>query len=186
MEWKSVVGYEGIYEVSDNGDVRVLDREYVDDIGRHTIKRGHLLNPRKTLLGYKRVTLCKDKHPKSYAVHRLVAQAFIPNPNNYPCVNHKDEDKLNNKVSNLEWCTSEYNANYGTRNERMKETLRSRERNCKAIIAIRVDDGGTEYYRSAREAERVLGYPHTGISNMLKGRAKTAFGRIWKYAGELL
>ena len=108
-EWRDIEGYEGLYQISNKGRVKSLNY-------RMTRKEG-ILKPNDTQ-GYLQIRLCKNKNHKHYYVHRLVADAFIPNSNNLPEVNHKDEDKHNNCVDNLEWCTSQYNANYGTRNVR--------------------------------------------------------------------
>ena len=108
-EWKKIPGYEGLYEVSNMGNVR-------------NVRRNKLLRLSKTNNRYIRVSLCKNGIKTGLTVHRLVAEAFIPNPDNLPEVNHKDEDKTNNRVENLEWCDHKYNMNYGTRNIRAKET----------------------------------------------------------------
>lgn len=107
-EWKAVPGYEGLYEVSNKGNVR-------------NVRRNTLLRLQKNQ-GYIRVWLYKNGIQAGLRVHRLVAQAFIPNPDNLPEVNHIDEDKTNNRVDNLEWCSRKYNVNFGTRNIRAKET----------------------------------------------------------------
>lgn len=180
-EWRPVVGYEGLYEVSDKGEVRALERSFTDSIGRKTMKKARLLNGRVSGHGYIRITLEKDGQPKTYNVHRLVAEAFIPNPSMLSFVNHKDENKLNNNVSNLEWCTAKYNCNYGTRNERMTEKLRATCKASKPIVATTAD-GKKEYYKSAHEAGRILGHVHTGITNALNGRTHSAYGRTWAYA----
>lgn len=179
-EWRPVVGYEGLYEVSDKGEVRALEKSYTDSIGRKTTKKAHILNGRVSKYGYVRITLEKNGQTKTYNVHRLVAEAFIANPSKLPYVNHIDEDKTNNSADNLEWCTAKYNCNYGTRNQRMRDTLR-RVVVGKSIIAT-TKDGLKERYKSVREAARKLDYPHTGISNALNGRAHTACGRVWEYA----
>ena len=102
-EWKNVIGYEGLYEVSSIGNVR-------------NVKRNTLLRFSNNQ-GYIQVYLYKNGIRKGFRVHRLIAQAFLPNPNNLPQVNHLDEDKTNNRVDNLEWCTAKYNSNYGHRTE---------------------------------------------------------------------
>lgn len=101
-EWKNVIGYEGLYEVSNLGRVRRVNKGLLK-----------LQNNQ----GYNQVYLYKCGIRKGIRVHRLVAQAFIPNPDNLPEVNHKNEDKMNNSVDNLEWCTAKYNVNYGHRTE---------------------------------------------------------------------
>lgn len=107
-KWKDIEEYEGIYQVSNLGKVRSKDR-LVNRIVRGAfseyMKRGSIMTPNKIGSNYLRVELSKDSKRKKYYIHRLVAQAFIPNPNNLPCVNHKDGNKLNNNVDNLEWCT---------------------------------------------------------------------------------
>ena len=103
-EWKNIIGYEGLYEVSNKGNVR-------------NVRRNTLLRLSKNQ-GYIQVYLYKNGIRTGLKVHRLVAQAFIPNPDNLPCVNHKDETRNNNDVRNLEWCTQKYNCNYGTARQR--------------------------------------------------------------------
>ena len=119
--WKPIVGYEGYYEVSNLGRVRSMDK-YVNTKGdSKRIRNGRVL---KGILchNYVWVTLSKDNLKSKKRVHRLVAEAFIPNPDNLPCVNHKDENRSNNSIENLEWCTTEYNNNYGTRKEKLRKT----------------------------------------------------------------
>ena len=111
--FKEIKGFED-YEVSNHGNVRSL-------------KRDRILKPKITR-GYYYVTLCEDGKKHDKRVNRLVAIAFIPNPHNLPCVNHKDENPSNNHVDNLEWCTYKYNSNYGTRNERIAENLKGIKR----------------------------------------------------------
>lgn len=112
--WKDIINYEGKYEVSNLGRVRSLSYNGTGEI--------KLLKQGTDKKGYKRVGLCKNGKTKHYYVHRLVAITFIPNPDDLSIVNHKDENPANNNVNNLEWCTSEYNNNYGTRNERASES----------------------------------------------------------------
>lgn len=108
--WKDICGYEGLYMISNLGNIK-------------SIKKDALLKPIQNNNGYSRVSLYKNGKYKAFSVHRLVAEAFIPNPGALPQVNHKDEDKSNNKVDNLEWCTAKYNSNYGTIKERRKKSL---------------------------------------------------------------
>lgn len=120
--WRPVKEYEGYYEVSNLGRVRSIDRVVVDKTGRRQFKKGTLLNYRPDRQGYCIVSLSINRKYKTKCVHTLVADAFIPNPDNLPQVNHKDEVKSNNCVDNLEWCTAKYNANYGNRNKKVIET----------------------------------------------------------------
>lgn len=110
--WKDIKGYEGIYQVSNRGNVRSLHYNKL-----------RILTP-LSKQGYYSVALSVNSKCKHFPIHRLVAEAFIPNPSNLPEINHKDEDGTNNSVDNLEWCTREYNNNYGSRNKRVSETLK--------------------------------------------------------------
>lgn len=110
--WKDIPDYEGLYQVSNLGRVKSLNYNHT---GKPKILKLHRQN------GYLSVTLCKNNNPMYYYVHRLVAKMFIPNPNNYPIINHKDENKMNNFVNNLEWCTHKYNTNYGSCIKRFSE-----------------------------------------------------------------
>ena len=120
--WKPVIGYEGLYEVSSYGRVRSLDR-YVKGKGEsYWLRKGKVLSPEKNKDGYLLVSLCCNGKRYLRTVHRLIAQAFIPNPDNLPEVNHLDEDKTNNRVDNLEWCDRSYNNNYGNRMDKVRKT----------------------------------------------------------------
>ena len=118
-EWRPVVGYEGLYEVSNTGQIRSIDK--YDTKGRFL--RGKILKLLKCRNGYLMIGLNKNGIRKGYLVHRLVADAFIERPDGLYEVNHKDEDKTNNIVENLEWCDHKYNNNYGTKIERQKSTM---------------------------------------------------------------
>ena len=166
-EWRDIKGYEGLYQVSNLGRVKSLNcRGHKGCIG--------ILTPRLDGKGYEMVALYKEGKARNTKVHRLVAQAFIPNPNNYPQVNHKDENKTNNNVKNLEWCTNEYNHNYGTRNERVGKLL------SKKVICITTG----EIFNSMREACRKYNI-HTGsMTECCQGKRKTAGGYKWEYFKE--
>lgn len=116
--WKDIEGYEGLYQVSNLGRVRSLDRIVKFSDGHSQPMKGKILVFGKNHGGYWQVGLSKNSKSTRKSVHRLVAETFIPNPNNYPCVNHKDEVKTNNRVDNLEWVTYKENTNYGTCIER--------------------------------------------------------------------
>lgn len=165
--WKDIKGYEGKYQVSNTGKVRSLNYR------RWGVVRE--LKPRieKTDDGYLSVMLHKNSIGKVFKIHRLVAQAFIPNPNNYPEVNHIDENKQNNNVLNLEWCDHKYNNNYGTKPRRIGQ------KNSKPIIQCSLDGSEIREWESMRAAKTELGI--FNITQALKGRYKQAGGFVWKY-----
>ena len=120
--WKDYKDYEGLYQASNLGRMRSLDRWVKGPNSSIRFCKGRILKPCTTKDGYLLVNLCKNGKVKSFLVHRLVAEAFIDNTDNLPQVNHKDENKLNNNVDNLEWCDAQYNSNYGTRTERLSKS----------------------------------------------------------------
>ena len=166
--WKAIVGYEGLYEVSDQGRVKSLNYNHT---GTEKI-----LKPHKTRDGYLQVSLCKDGHIKRTYVHRLIAEAFIPNPLGLETVNHKDEVKTNNVASNLEWMSQKDNNNYGTRNKRVGEAhskqVQMFDKQTGELLAT---------FPSAHEAERVTGIDQGNISKCCNGNRKSAGGYIWRY-----
>ena len=183
--WKDIKGYEGLYQVSDCGNVKSLERDvfnYRGTVIRHTEEKILVQNIGK--LGYAYVNLYLNGKPKSIKTHRLVAMAFLPNPENKPQVNHKDENPLNNCVENLEWCTASYNANYGTRNERMVQNRRSYKLGnapkAKPVFCVELN----KTFDCAKRAEQELGIWGTSIIKVCKGKAKTTGGFHWKYADD--
>jgi hypothetical protein len=125
--WKDVSGYEGLYQVSNLGNVKSLDRMEKLKNGAIRKRQGRYLSLKVDKYGYLIAVLTKNARHKDFKVHRLVAAAFIGNPNDYDQVNHKDENKKNNVVTNLEWCNAKYNTNYGTRNQRLTGRLYTAE-----------------------------------------------------------
>ena len=117
--WKDIVGYEGLYQVSNLGNVKRL--KGYKGRGKGYIVEEHLIKPSINSNGYQNVVLCKNGKTKTFTMHRLVAIAFLDNSEKLPQVNHKDENKLNNCVDNLEWCDRVYNNNYGTRNKKCSD-----------------------------------------------------------------
>ncbi len=122
--WKDVVGYEGLYEVSSKGEVRSVSAYRPFTVRNQTTQRYHSGKVLKPIFDgrglYQQVTLSKEGVSRRFLIHRLVASAFIPNPNGLPEVNHKDENKTNNAIENLEWCDHKYNNNYGTKKDASK------------------------------------------------------------------
>lgn len=165
--WKSIPGYEGIYEVSNTGQVR----------GKNGIRK-----PQETWDGYQYVKLCRRGHEKKYKVHRLVALAFIPNPLGLAEINHRDENKRNNHVLNLEWCDRVYNDNYGSRNNRAAESIRKAKQ--KSVSCYDKSGNFICTFESAKEAGKEMNIAYSCITGCARGRRKSAGGYIWKYCGK--
>ena len=127
-EWKDIKGFEGVYQISSEGKVKSLERYCKSKNGSVRLKKELILKPFMNTNGYCFVVLRLNNEYKTKSIHRLVAETFIPNPDNLPCVNHKDEVKSNNSVSNLEWCSVAYNNSYGSRCDRVSEKLKGRTR----------------------------------------------------------
>ena len=155
---KDIKNYEGLYAVTEDGRVWSYKRQKFLKLGHHHS-------------GYLNVRLYKNGIGKTYSVHTCVAEAYIPNPDNLPCVNHRDENKQNNSVDNLEWCTVKYNTNYGTSIQRSHEKLK------KAIYCRELD----EIFSSAGDAAEQLGLKRPNIWCALSGRSKTAGGYHFEY-----
>ena len=167
--WCTIKGYEGMYEVSDQGRVRSLK------FGKERI-----LRPGMDGCGYLQVGLWKNGDRNVFLVHRLVAQSFIPNPDNLPEVNHRDENKENNFVQNLEWCSDKYNTNYGTRNQRVSEK-NTNGKLSKPVLQFTKDGELVGEWKSMMDVQRNLGYANQHISSCCKGKLKSAYGFIWKF-----
>lgn len=165
-EWRDIPGYVGLYKVSNFGNVKTIKRQGTDD---------RILKLTKARNGYLNIALCKDGTYKRFGVHRLVAMAFLDNPGALPCVNHKDENKENNVLSNLEWCSHQYNNNYGTAKER---ATRSRYKSCVGMW----EDGKIREFNSCTIASRETGISQGNIWGACNGLWKTAGGVRWKYA----
>ena len=175
-EWRTIEGYEGKYQVSNLGKVKSLKDRYGNP-------REKILHQGKNSNGYLLVVLYKEGKLKHYLVHRLVANAFIPNPNNYPYVNHKDENPSNNCVDNLEWCDAKYNINYGTCiNRRVSSTDYKAIADKKSKKVFQYDKQGNliKIWASTRECGR-NGFAHNHVSDCCRGKLKTYRGFKWSY-----
>lgn len=179
-EWRPVVGFEGLYECSSLGRVRSV---------KHPVKRpfgdgfagGKMLKQNPTDRGYLVVCLSKNGKHKCGRVHQLVAKAFIPNPHNLPYINHKDEDKSNNRVSNLEWCSPEYNTNYGTRNKKVSEKMTNGKLS-KKVDRFDLNGNYIDTWISINEIQRVLGFHSGAICACCKGKRKAVGNFVFRYA----
>ena len=162
--WKPIVGYEGLYEVSSFGRIR-------------SVVNGWLLTPDEAR-GYLRVTLYKNGARNRQPVHRLVAMAFLPNPRNKTTINHIDEDKSNNCVSNLEWCTPKENCNHGNRNKKISRGI------SKPVKQLSKAGKLLAIWESMTIASKVLGISLSEISVCTREHHKSAGGYKWRYANE--
>lgn len=155
---KDIKGYEGLYAITSCGKV-------------WSYRNNKFLKPGNNGVGYLFITLCKNGKAKNFYIHRLVAEAYIPNPDNLPQVNHLNEDKTANYISNLSWCSAKDNCNYGTRTERVARA------NSKPVYCVEL--GKT--FESASKAERELGLSKH-ITSCCKGTRNTCGGYHWRYA----
>ena len=169
--WKDIEGYEGLYQVSNLGRVKSLKR--ITKIPNAMRKQDEKIIKPKTTGYYYHVKLCKNGQVKNFTIHRLVAKTFIPNPENLPCINHKDENKLNNVVSNLEWCTYKYNNNYGNRVQKASQKQQ------KQINQYDLRDNFIKCWNSINEAIRF--YKNRHIWDASVGKRKTASGFKWEF-----
>lgn len=159
--WKDIPNCKGMYQVSNLGNVRSFSNK----------KNGDLLKLSTNKHGY--YTVCIKG--KNVLVHRLVAIAFIPNPDNYNVVNHKDENKLNNNINNLEWCTSQYNFDYKT--ARLRQAISQG----KPVEQLTLDNIPIATYYSSACASFINGCDDSSIHKCCLGKRKTAGGYKWRY-----
>ena len=175
--WKPIKDYEGLYEISSLGRIKRIAGFRKSCRESKVIVQERILKPTKDRDGYLLVSL--GKKSGKLKVHRLVAQAFIPNPENLPCINHKNEIKTDNRVENLEWCTVKYNNNYGT------AKIRSGIAHRKPIIMLSKDRVFIKRFSFIKQAEKELGIK--GASTMIvrccKKQIRSAYGYIWEYDG---
>ena len=164
-QWKTIKDFPGYY-VSDKGRVLGIS--------------GRIMKPTAPGKNWKYYSVCLKRDGKDYrrTIHRLVAESFLPNPNNLPQVNHKDENKLNNIVENLEWCSARYNNNYGNnmRSGREKVSI-ARSKPVEMVM-----ENGVKLFSSIREAARLTGLNRLCISRACNGKGKTAGGFAWRYS----
>lgn len=165
--WKFIEGFDGHYQISDKGRVKRTET-------------GAILKPSVSTNGYLFVNPYKNgkNYPKN--IHRLVAEAFLPNPHNFTEVNHKDEDKTNNDISNLEWCDRSHNINHGNRNVKVARKL------SKAVVQIDLNGNNVNEFYGLHEAQKQTGVDFRSIQACCKKRIKSTGGYVWRYANEQL
>ena len=168
-EWKDIKGYEGIYQVSNEGRVR-------------SVRKQKLMKPKTDKKGYKVIQFSVNGKRRAFKVNRLVAQAFIENPNNLPCTNHKDCNPANNRVENLEWCDYTYNNHYASRIEKARIKMFNNPKISREVYKYTLDGDLIAKYPSANEAQRDIGINYSrGVSMCCRGIMKTYKGYRWSY-----
>lgn len=161
--WKDVIGYEGLYVVSNFGNVK-------------NSKSNRMLK-QENAKGYKRVTLRKNNTARHFTVHRLVATAFLENPYDYPCINHIDENTSNNRLDNLEWCTYSYNINFGSRNFKVM-------RDSKPVAQMDFAGNVLAKYISIGFASKILNVDPSNIYKCCNGKTQYAYEYKWKFISD--
>ena len=170
-EWKDILGFEGIYQVSNLGRIKSLEK--IDALGRKVEEK--ILKPHPNGNGYYNVGLCKNSKVRFYQVHSLVYEAFNGQIPENMQVNHINEVKTDNRLENLNLMTPKENVNFGTRNERISKKL------SKTVLQFDLQDILIKEYPSTRQAERETGFAQGNIVKCCKGKYKTAYGFKWKY-----
>lgn len=189
--WKPIKGYEGLYEVSNLGNVRSLDKHVMYG-NRYCLLKGKPMKPFHNLYGYLKINLHKNGQGKHYFIHRLVSEAFIPNPNNLPCIDHINTIRDDNRVENLRWCTRKENCNNPLTREHASIKIWTKEANEKGLATKRknqscncevpvyyIDEDGSKIsFKSMAEAERQTNVSHSYISRSVNKKVPI-LGRQW-------
>ena len=175
-EWRDIKDYEGLYKISNRGNI-------ISNKGNQIKQLKHSFNK----FGYQITTLRKNNNPKVFYVHRLVAQAFIPNPDNKPCIDHINTDKTDNRVENLRWCTQKENCNNQTTIENYKNRIffqSEKHPNSKPILQFSKDGEFIRKWNCAADVEREMNIYATNITACCKEIQKTAYGYKWGYVDD--
>ena len=177
-EWRDIAGYEGKYQVSNLGNVRSVDRTFINTCGVTVTRKGTVLKPNPHRDGYLKVTMHKGGRGNVTVIHRCVANAFIPNEKNLPQVNHKDGNKQNNTVENLEWCTAFDNMNHAKQQGLRNKALEYAKSKRKAVIATNIQSGKETFYESVHAAEKIFG---RHVTNVLQGSRNMTKGHTFRF-----
>lgn len=181
--WKDIKGYEGCYQVSNLGRIKSLKRKVYAGNNKMRWQNERILSNNKTNgHSYKIVSLYKNNIGKNFYIHRLVTEAFLDNKYNYKYINHKDENKGNNCVDNLEFCTAQYNNKYNDRHLKIGKKTINNIKTSKKIIQLNDNNEFIKEYPSISEASRQLKVSYQAISDCLNGKQKHSAGYKWKYA----
>lgn len=175
--WQDIPGYEGKYQASTYGRVRSLDRYVVR--GKQTaLFKGKIIKPCFDTQGYNHIEILG----KTQKIHRLAALTFLPRLNEeHVQINHKDENKSNNRIENLEWCTAKYNVNYGTRGKRAGNAQKNSPKRSKKVLQFDLDGNFIAEYPSIHEVSRVNGCLRAPIGRCCENKQKKAYGYKWRY-----
>lgn len=188
--WKSIIGYDNLYEISNYGNIRSLDKCFLNKDGNIYRRKGIYLKPVKNKYGYLQVGLCSNNKESSHTIHSLVAKMFIDNPKNKPTVNHKDGYKLNNHYSNLEWATKSeqaihsLNLNLRKMPNNWNGKFGSQHGASKKGYQYDINNNFIKQYNSIIEAAKDVNIQPSSITSVCKNRNKTAGGYKWKYNNE--
>ena len=181
MIWTDIRGYEGLYQVSDDGKIRSCDRYVLSKGGSYRISKGREIKQYQDKDGYMQVGLHKDGKQRTLQVHRLVAEAFIPNTDNKPCIDHINAVRNDNRASNLRWLTiSENNSTEIAKNRKSISALK-REDNKVKIRQLNKDGETIKEFNSSMDIERELGFDRSSILRCCKGKQKLSYGYKWVY-----
>ena len=175
--WKDIKGYEGIYQISNLGNIKSLDHYIRQRNNNYKLYHGKTLKPYMTSTGYYKIDLHNGKKRKIMLIHRLIANAFIPNPDDLPEVNHIDGNKTNNNIDNLEWCTRSDNIKHSYKNKLHIHCPKN-----KPVKQININTGQIiNTYKSINDAARCLDLRHESISACAKGVTNSYGGYKWEY-----
>ena len=178
--WKDIPNYNGLYQASNMGNIRSLDRMVNAKNGSKCLKKGKMLIPQILHDGYYQVRLCDNGKSRQYRIHQLVAMCFVEKQKGNNQVNHIDECLTNNNASNLEWCTISYNNNYGGRIQRIKKSMKN-GKNSKSVIQMDLNGKIIKEWDSMSEVQRVLGISSSKIAMCCKGKRNKTGGFKWSY-----
>lgn len=179
--WKDIPNYEGYYQASNLGRVKALNRVVQMFESKFMFLKEHIMKQRKTDKGYMVVRLSKDGKQKNIFVHVAVLESFSKRPEGLSQINHKDENKANNMLCNLEYCTPAYNQNYGMCGYNKSKSTINDKRKSKQVIQFTKDGTFIKEFPSLHEVERTLGFQHGHVRDACNGKLHTAYGYKWKW-----